>query len=139
MSNFGTQIEDYGRLTVKQKYLIFVRLCLLLAPLAWVTACGEKTPEGILSRQEMVKIMEDLYLSEEKVNHLSLSRDSAKQVAAFLQEKVFESSNVNDSVFMKSFDYYMERPAQLELIYTALVDTLQLREQRAPLAFPEHQ
>ena len=47
--------------------------------------------------------------------------------------KVFAESGVTDSVFKKSFDYYMERPAEMEQIYTALVDTLQLKEQRAPL------
>jgi hypothetical protein len=47
-------------------------------------------------------------------------------------KKVFQNAAVSDTVFRKSFDYYMERPREMELIYTALVDTLQLREQRAP-------
>ena len=76
--------------------------------------------------------MQELYIAEEKVNHLALSRDSAKQVAEIMDYKVFENAAVTDTVFQKSLDYYMERPKELELIYTALVDTLQLREQRAP-------
>lgn len=76
--------------------------------------------------------MEELYIAEEKVNQLVLSRDSAKSVFNVMSQKVFESAAVNDSIFKRSFDYYMERPKEMELIYTALVDTLQLREQRAP-------
>jgi hypothetical protein len=99
---------------------------------ATLAACGDKKPEGILSRHEMVKVMEELYIAEEKINHLALSRDSSKVVFEVIKGKVFEDAAMTDSVFRKSFDYYMEHPAEMELIYTALVDTLQLREQRAP-------
>ena len=101
-------------------------------------ACGEDKPEGILSRAEMVSIMEGIYIAEEKVNHLALGRDSAKIVFKAMEDKVFENAAVTDSVFKRSFDYYMEHPREMELIYTALVDSLQLREQRAPLSI-DHQ
>jgi hypothetical protein len=104
-----------------------------------MSSCGKKTPEGILSRNEMVDIMEDLYIAEEKVNHLALSRDSAIEVATFMEKKVFEKAAINDSLFQRSFDYYMEHPRDMELIYTALVDSLQLREQSAPMETPVHQ
>ena len=53
--------------------------------------------------------------------------------------KVFENAATTDSTFKRSFDYYMERPRQMEVIYSALVDTLQLREQRAPVNTEQHQ
>lgn len=102
-----------------------------MAILAAMMGCAEKPDKDILSKQEMVKIMEELYITEEKVNYLAIPRDSAKEVFSVMEKKVFENAAVNDAVFRKSFDYYMERPAELELIYTALVDTLQLREQRS--------
>ena len=110
----------------------FKRMFLLLGGLACIVSCAEKAPEGIMSRQEMVQVMEDMYIAEEKINQLALSRDSAKLVFEVMQGKVFENAATTDSLFKKSFDYYMERPKEMELIYTALVDTLQLREQRAP-------
>lgn len=97
-----------------------------------MSSCAEKTPEGILSKQEMVQIMEELYIAEEKINHLALSRDSSKRVFTEIEAMVFENAAVEDTVFRRSFDYYMEHPKEMEFIYTALVDTLQLREQRAP-------
>lgn len=115
------------------------RTVFLLAVTGWMLSCTEGRPDDILSRAEMVEVMEELYIVEEKVNHLGLSRDSAKKVSEKLTSKVFESAALNDSVFKKSFDYYMERPREMELIYTALVDTLQLREQRAPYKTENHQ
>ena len=110
--------------------LILTLFC--AAMLALAISCGEKKPEGVLSRAEMVQILEEMYLAEEKANRLALPRDSAKKVFKVMEEKVFNNFAANDSIFQRSFDYYMEHPSELELIYTALVDTLQLREQRAP-------
>lgn len=114
--------------------------CLLLTATvcAALFSCGEKKPQGILTQAAMVRIMEDIYIAEEKVNNLALSRDSAKIVFEAMGDKVFANAAVSDSVFKRSFDYYMERPREMELIYTALVDSLQLREQRAPFSV-EHQ
>ena len=132
MSIFGTRIEIRAYKTVKRLNDFFIRIYIPLALLSWMTACGEKRPEGILSKEEMVQVMQEIYIAEEKVNYLTLARDSAKEVASVLTAMVFEEAAVQDSVFRKSFDYYMEHPREMELIYTALVDTLQLREQRSP-------
>lgn len=110
----------------------------MAAAVGMLIACAEEKPEGVLSKAEMVQIMEELYLAEEKVNNLALARDSAKKVFEVMGAKVFESASVTDSVFKRSFDYYMEHPKEMELIYTALVDTLQLKEQRAPFS-TDHQ
>lgn len=116
-----------------KKIKVFITSTLLAASIGVaLISCGEKKPEGVLSRAEMVAIMEDIYLSEEKVNHLALKRDSAKIVFEAMKDKVFEHAAVSDSAFKRSFDYYMEHPQEMELIYTALVDSLQLLEQRAP-------
>ena len=112
--------------------LKIIRVCLLLGACAWMTSCNEKKPEDVLTKPQMVKVMGELYISEEKLNQLGLTRDSAKIVFEALKQKVFETTSASDSVFKKSFDYYMERPKDMELIYTALVDSLQLREQREP-------
>jgi len=123
--------------TVKGLKYFFLRTFFLLAALTWLVSCGKKTPKGILSKKEMVQVMGELYVAEEIVNHLALSRDSAKKVFTVMEGKVFEKAGVQDTLFRKSFDYYMEHPKELEFIYTALVDTLQLREQRAPFRTDE--
>ncbi|WP_254152399.1 DUF4296 domain-containing protein [Chryseosolibacter indicus] len=109
-------------------------MIIILAASLSVSSCtrSEKLPAGILAKEEMIKILKEVYISEEKVNRLGLNRDTSEKVFNYMEGKVYEKYGVPDSVFDASFDYYMDRPKEMEQIYTALVDSLQLMEQRAP-------
>ena len=97
-----------------------------------LSCCKKKqVPEGILTRDEMVAVMSDLYITEQKISTLGVKRDSLNQMFDVMKEKVFAAQGITDSVFRKSMDYYMDRPLEMETIYTSLVDSLNLREQRA--------
>jgi hypothetical protein len=116
-----------GFMSFSIRFLAFVSIVLLLF------SCVKKSPPaGILSKQDMVDIISDIYVSEEKASRLTVNRDSLEAIAQYFEYKVLEQKATSDSVFRKSFDYYMDRPADMELIYTAVVDSLQLQEQRAP-------
>jgi hypothetical protein len=65
-----------------------------------------------------------------------LNLDSAQIVFDKVKGRVFQDAGVTDSTFKKSYDYYMDRPKEFELIYTALVDTLNLYEQRLNITRP---
>jgi hypothetical protein len=45
--------------------------------------------------------------------------------------KAFEKAGVSDTTFQNSLDYYMSEPEKLENIYAILVDSLNLKAQRA--------
>jgi hypothetical protein len=75
-------------------------------------------------------------VTEEKIGRLSLTPDSATQVFSILEGRIFEKLGVPDSVFRESLNYYIDHPAEMEKIYSALVDSLQLREQRTPHVSP---
>ncbi len=102
-------------------------------------SCGvKKAPEEqILSQREMVSTLIDVYIAEQKIQMLSIPRDSGEFLFRKLNTKVLEAKNVQDSVLKKSFDYYMAHPKELEQIYSALVDSLNLREQRVTSKPPE--
>ena len=91
---------------------------------------GEKDSRPILTQAQMVKALTEIYLAEQKVNRLGLPRDSAEREFERFRHVVFEKIAVSDSVFKRSFDYYMDRPKEMELIYSAVVDSLSLMEQR---------
>lgn len=97
--------------------------------------CGtrDNRPSDVLDKPTMVKTLIDVYVMEEKVRRLSLSPDSTQKVFERLKTKVFEADTIQDSVFRKSLDYYMGQPKEMQQIYTALVDSLNLREQKEPL------
>jgi hypothetical protein len=99
---------------------------------AFLFGCSRASerPDGILSDREMVKVLMEIYINEEKVNRLSLRQDSALVVFSEFESRAFQKLGVTDSVFQKSLDYYFSRPQELHVIYSAVVDSLQLREQR---------
>ena len=107
---------------------ILISSCLLFL---LVASCKrEESPADVLSREQMVKVLSELYLTEEKVNKLSLYRDSSALVFNYFNDEVFKKLGTTDSVFRRSMDYYMERPKEIEKIYAALIDSLNLQEQR---------
>lgn len=116
---------------------IIVKILMLSLASTALVSCNkneEKKPDYILSHADMVKALAEVYIAEQKVNRLSLSMDSAIQVFRPMEKKVFENLNIPDSVFRASFDYYMDHPKEMDMIYGVLIDSLQLREQRVPAA-----
>jgi hypothetical protein len=112
--------------------LVAATLTIILLSVAGCKKSGE-LPHGVLTKDQMVKVLSEIYITEEKVNRLSLQADSSQALFDIMKGKVFDKTGTPDSVFNRSFEYYMDNPKDLELIYTALIDSLQLREQRAPV------
>jgi hypothetical protein len=104
----------------------------LPALIGLVFSCGQPgKPENVLSRDEMVQAFMEIYIIEDKVNRLGLEHDSAEVLMDSLAPRIFKKLSLSDSAFKYSLRYYSDRPQEMELIYTALVDSLQLREQKA--------
>lgn len=89
-------------------------------------------PPNVMSKPEMVKTFMEIYIAEEKVNRLSLPRDTAAGIFDSLRVRIFDRMDVQDTVFKSSLSYYTDHPKEMEEILSALVDSLQLREQKAP-------
>ena len=107
------------------------RWFLLLTSIALLfTGCKDaERPAGVLSHQEMVNVLAEVYILEEKVKPLNLKPDSTDQLVRQMKERLLDSLHVPDSVFRVSLDYYWDNPKEMEAIYDALVDSLNLREQ----------
>ena len=110
------------------QFILRGAICVLI--LCCSCADSDRNNKDILTREEMVKTMTEIYLAEQKINRLGLPRDSAEHEFDHFKQVVFEKIDVSDSVFKRSFDYYMDRPKEMEIIFTALVDSLSLMEQR---------
>lgn len=100
--------------------------------LSLLFSCGktDRVPAGILDKGQMVSVLSELYISEQKISTLGVKRDSLKEMFSVMKDSIFEKTGVSDSVFRKSMNYYMEDPLVLEGIYAVLIDSLNLREQR---------
>ena len=97
-------------------------------------ACAqEQKPKQLLTDEQMVRVLMDIYLTEEKLTGLALARDSADKIFPLFKEKIYESAQINDTIFNQSMEYYLAHPKKLERIYTAVIDSLMLREQAVSL------
>ncbi|HBK88373.1 MAG: DUF4296 domain-containing protein [Cyclobacteriaceae bacterium] len=108
--------------------LSFLLVILLLLPLSCKK--DEKLPPGVMTREEMVKWMIPIYLAEARTQLLNLNRDSAYRIFIPLQDSLKRSSGIQDSVFVKSYQYYLDHSPELEAVYDAVIDSLSLREQK---------
>lgn len=125
---FAPMIGDQVKIPCGRKMMLFV----LAGTLFVLAGCGgNERPEGILSEKQMVNVMTELYLAEEKISRLAVPYDSIKELFPMFSERAFKKTGVSDTVFRKSLDYYMSKPEKLEDIYTILVDSLNLKAQRA--------
>jgi hypothetical protein len=96
-----------------------------------IVGCGpETTPPGVLTEKQMVNVLTEIYLAEEKAGHMGISHDSVKIIFPEFEARLFEKEGISDSVFRKSMEYYKANPKKLENIYAALVDSLSLQAQR---------
>jgi hypothetical protein len=120
----------------KSRHFSYSWILVIFSILMILASCKEKkSSQDILSPAEMVKVLGELYITEEKVNKLSIARDSSVKALDYLDDKVFEKYATTDTLFKRSLNYYLERPEEIEKIYATLIDSLNLREQR--LSIPE--
>lgn len=116
-------------------YRIF--LSILIVFLSWGCRPKDKS-KGILTESEMVNVLIQLYLAEEKIALFPISYDSLSRLMPYFREHIFTQVGVQDSVFRKSMEYYMAHPKRLEYIYTAVVDSLSLQEQVVPNEYTQY-
>ncbi len=94
-------------------------------------ACSRKTqppPEGILSKDRMIEYLIDLQITEAKINSLNLPEDTVKKFYGDIQRELFKRHNISDSTYYKSLSYYIYTVKEMDDIYSAVVDSLSLRE-----------
>ena len=97
-----------------------------------VFSCSSKNdlPKGVLSKDEMAKILTEFYVKEARINALHLDQDSAKKLMEYYRYKYSGQMGVPDSTIDISYQYYLSHPAEMGEIYDQIIDTLALREQR---------
>lgn len=78
----------------------------------------------------MVSLMMEIYLAEARMSLLPLAKDSAYRLFVPYQDSIMRRKGIEDSTLRSAYSYYLKRPAELESIYDAIIDSLSLREKR---------
>ena len=110
---------------VKNRFVLFV---VLAAALFW--GCEKPKEKGILTKEQMINVLCKIYVAEDKAGRVSAERDSSQYAFDYFMKNINEETGLSDSVIKRSLKYYNAHPAELEQIYTAVVDSLNLKEQR---------
>ncbi len=103
----------------------------LLVLVVLVMGCSKtvKTPEGILEKDKMISILLDIHEKEGQIQQLRVSRDSSTRIYRYFELEIFKKHQVVDSVYFNSLSFYYDHPELMEEIYTAIVDSLSVKEQ----------
>jgi hypothetical protein len=125
MPNFAP--DSFNRIKMPRSGLIF-----LLAILFTVASCRqEKRPTGILNKEDYARFLVSVYVAESKLNTYAITPDSAMKLFLPYQQALEKKFATPDSVIQKTYQYYLDHPEELELVYAAVIDTLNLMEQKA--------
>lgn len=107
------------------------RCCAGVFLLTIVVSCKQDIrPPDVLAPNEFANVLTEIYLAEARLTGKTLLRDSALQLFIPYEQHLFQQFHYSDSVIHKTYQYYFDRPEQLEKIYAAIIDTLNLREQK---------
>lgn len=125
MPNFAP--DSFNRLKMTRSGLIFFMTILFV-----VAGCQhEKKPTGVLNKEEYARFLVSVYVAESKLNTYAITPDSAMQLFIPFEQALEKKFNIPDSVIRKTYQYYLDHPEELEQVYTAVIDTLNLMEQKA--------
>jgi len=89
--------------------------------------------------EEVAVFLKDLYMLEQKVKELKLDEDSSKIIFAHYEKLLYEKHHMNDSLYRKSFTYYMDDIKGLTKIYEIIADSLSLEERLATKASDDNE
>jgi len=81
-----------------------------------------KIPKGILSQNEMHKVMWDLMRADAYLSNFIMpdSTKNLKNETAILYEKVFAIHSINEETFKKSMAFYESRPDLFKVVSDSL-------------------
>ncbi|WKN44494.1 DUF4296 domain-containing protein [Tunicatimonas pelagia] len=84
-----------------------------------------ESPVDLLDKSTMASILIDLHLAEAKMSYTgSRNADSIEIIYRNYEYSVFKDHNVTDSIYFRSYEYYLDHMAEMEQIYSAVVDSL---------------
>lgn len=101
-----------------------MRIFIFLILSVFVSGCirDKKIPKGIISQNEMRKIMWDLMRADAYVADFIMkdSTRNQKTESAVLYEQIFSMHSTTQEAFIKSRDFYLRRPDLLKVITDSL-------------------
>ncbi len=121
---------------MKTNYLNIVKSCnlvFLVIIILFAVGCKDKKeaspPDWVVNKDKMIGFLIDLHVVEAKLIKLGVKKDSSRLLFKAYQDELFVKHNIDDSVYFKSYNYYLSEVDKLREIYEAVVDSLNVKQQ----------
>jgi hypothetical protein len=107
---------------------------LYLFLLVLVISCDNKSlqtiaePPGLLTRENMAKVLADMHVVEAALQAKAYSADSVKALSEGYNQFIFEKHGVEQEQFKASFDYYLSNSLQMDTIMGFVIEELSNQE-----------
>lgn len=89
-------------------------------------SCGNKTkvktPELLLTEEQMIDVLTDSYLIEAELNYRKSSGEDVKDLQTAYYQQFFEHYGITDSIFSHNLEYYSYQPSVLERIMDSVTN-----------------
>jgi hypothetical protein len=86
-------------------------------------------PENLVNKREMIKMLTDIHIAESTFNHMRYDTIIRNSSSANFYYSVLEKYQVPDSVFEKSYVFYLSTPKKFEEMYREVMNNLSEIEQ----------
>jgi len=94
------------------------------------TTPDKKMPKDVLTKPQLTSFMIEMYVAEAHLDAITMPKDSAIKLFIPYEEKLKQKFAISDSTLRRTYQYYLENPKDLEDVYDALIDSLNLKEQK---------
>jgi len=101
--------------------------------------CSTSVPEWALDKKTMASVLIEMYIQEARISEMNLSQDSASVLNQLALERTLKEKNIPDSVYQKSYHYYMENLKKFDEVYAIVIDSLKVREAMAAESKPSEE
>lgn len=111
-------------------YRFFKTVLIVLTSMITLTGCDHdntlsKPPSQLLSQQQMVSFLIDLHLAEAKMGYTEVRQSDSTEILFRNYEKhLMNQHGFTDSVYLKSYAYYLDHMELMDEIYEDVVDSL---------------
>jgi hypothetical protein len=103
-------------------------IVLIFVGLVLYSCDRQRLPKGILEEDKMVELLIDIHLAEGLVSTFPIHYDSSRVLYPLFEKEVFRKHQVPDSVFRRSFEYYMRDTRVMDRLYARTIDSLHVIE-----------
>ena len=93
---------------------------------------GRKVPSGILTHDEMVKVLVDVHLAEAALFQQQGKGKDVKVYSKYYYDAIFREHKITRKQFDESLKYYQDHLKEFESVYQDVLTALSKKQSRPP-------